>query len=96
MMDAVNDLCQPFLHTDDTLHLLNCLSHCRLFGDYKSLESGKARDALEDMMGGVSEAVDLADWRGDETKVNFLFDQLLDAFEDHSLMSASIAVSTSS
>ena len=47
-------------------------------------------------MGGVSEGVDLSDWRGDQKKVDTLFGLLLDAYEDHSLMSASIAVSVRS
>jgi calpain-5 len=84
-----------YVHSNDKNEFWSALlekAYAKLFGDYKSLESGKARDALEDMMGGVSEAVDLADWRGEQKKVDFLFEQLHDAFEDHSLMSASIAV----
>ena len=35
----------------------------RIFGDYESLEAGKARDAIVDMMGGVGEGVELEEYR---------------------------------
>ncbi len=38
------------------------LFECRLFGDYESLEAGKARDAMVDMMGGVGQGVDLQEF----------------------------------
>lgn len=63
----------------------------RLFGDYESLEAGKARDALVDMMGGVGEGIELKDYHS-EDKAKKLFEVLEEAFENHSLMSASIAV----
>ena len=34
----------------------------RLFGDYESLEAGKARDGMVDMMGGVGQGVELTDY----------------------------------
>ena len=34
----------------------------RIFGDYESLEAGKARDAMVDMMGGVGQGVELQDY----------------------------------
>ncbi len=39
-----------------------CELFCRLFGDYESLEAGKARDAMVDMMGGVGQGVELEEY----------------------------------
>ena len=65
----------------------------RLFGNYESLEAGKAKDALVDMMGGVAEGVDLTEYKDKEQKDrDKLFKDMVESFENHSLMSASIAV----
>ena len=66
---------------------------CRLFGDYESLEAGKCRDALVDMMGGVGEGVEMEEYSKDEAKKKKLFEELEEAYENHSLMSASMSVS---
>ena len=42
--------------------LLQSSCNFRIFGDYESLEAGKARDAMVDMMGGVGQGVELQDY----------------------------------
>ena len=63
-----------------------------MFGDYESLESGKARDALEDMMGGVGEGVVLKDVLTDAKQRDQFWKDLEQAFENNSLISASVVV----
>ena len=65
---------------------------CRLFGDYASLETGKARDALVDLIGGVGQGIKLADIKDDPEKKNEIFKEALEAMENESLMSAAISV----
>ena len=64
----------------------------RLFGDYESLTAGKAKDALVDMLGGVGQSIDLKNHPQDDEKQSQLFDQLLEAFQHDSQMTASISV----
>ena len=73
---------------------MTLLSVCfRLSGDYESLTAGNAKDALVDMTGGVGERVALEDYRTEEKRKD-LFRILRHSKENHSLMSASIVVST--
>ena len=53
--------------------------------------AGNAKDALVDMTGGVGERIDLADYNTPEKRKD-LFRILKHSKENHSLMSASIAV----
>lgn len=64
----------------------------RFFGNYESLVSGQARDAMADMMGGVGENIEISNIRGDSKKKKKLFKEMLEAFENHSLMAASMGV----
>ena len=66
---------------------------CRLFGDYESLTAGKAKDALVDMLGGLGQVISVKDLVSEEEK-HTLFEHMLEAYENHSVMTASISVSS--
>ena len=72
-----------------------CIISWRLAGDYESLVAGNAKDALVDMTGGVGERLSLDDYKTPDQKTD-LFRILKHSKENHSLMSASIAVSIGS
>ena len=65
----------------------------RLFGDYESLDAGRPKDALVDMLGGLGQVEDLSEHKGTEEKESKLFENMLEAYENHSVMTASISVS---
>ncbi|GFS03543.1 calpain-5 [Elysia marginata] len=64
-------------------------AYAKLFGCYEALTSGKARDAMVDMTGGVGEGLDVADYRPEQLR-DKLFDILHKAQDNMSLMCASI------
>ncbi|KAL5003952.1 hypothetical protein ScPMuIL_017408 [Solemya velum] len=64
-------------------------AYAKLFGDYESLTAGKAKDAMVDMTGGVGENIDMQDYRSEENRKK-LFKILHEAFENRSLIAASI------
>ncbi|CAH1782218.1 unnamed protein product [Owenia fusiformis] len=66
-------------------------AYAKLFGSYEALSGGRARDALVDMTGGVGELVELEEWTENDKKKQELFDNLDEAMENNSLVSASIA-----
>lgn len=65
-------------------------AYAKLAGDYESLTSGNAKDALVDMTGGVGERISLDDYKT-EAQNKELFRILKLSKENHSLMTASIA-----
>lgn len=57
------------------------------------MEAGKAKDALVDMLGGLGQVVTLSDFKASPEKQQELFEQMLEAYENYSVMTASISVS---
>nr|CAD7199159.1 unnamed protein product [Timema douglasi] len=71
-------------------------AYAKLHGSYESLEGGHLCDALVDFTGGVSETVDLRaeDYSGNEEKRSHLFDSLHTEMNNHSLLCATVMVSS--
>lgn len=87
-----------FLHSKNKSEFWSALlekAYAKVFGSYEVLTGGKARDALVDMTGGVGECFSLKDFTN-ETQRMELFDNLEEAMENTSLISASIQATSAS
>ncbi|CAL1528622.1 unnamed protein product [Lymnaea stagnalis] len=70
-------------------------AYAKLFGSYEALTSGKSRDALVDLTGGIGEGLKMAEFRTVEGRSR-LFQMLLEAKANLSLMCASAGSSNAS
>ena len=64
----------------------------RLFSDYESLRSGRSREALVDMTGGLGQIIDVDEARKKPEEVQDICKDLQESFRYGSLMCASINV----
>ena len=75
------------------LHVvINMKLHYRLYGDYESLSTGFAADALVDFTGGVAEKIQLDSVQSEEEKYN-LFNDLRETSENRALITCHAKVS---
>lgn len=73
---------------------MTCISWHRLYGDYETLMTGYAADALVDFTGGIAEKLDYNDLHlEEEENAERHFMELLEASENNALIICNIAVS---